>query len=114
KRNKRCRAAGFALLLSSVVRPPSSYFVQVAITVVPFITDHLLVPAVRTRKQLAVEPFHVVQKPSLVNFQVPSPLAPLFASGSRVILPSAVKTILNFTFEGVEDVNGWPLKNVAW
>src|SRR5437899_1507450 len=71
------------------------YFVQVATAVVPFITDHLLSPAVRMRKQLTLEPFQVVQKPSLVSFQVPSPLAPVPASGSRVILPSALNTILN-------------------
>ena len=59
------------------------------------------------RKQLAVEPFQVVQKPSLVSFQVPSPLTPLvLATGSRVILPSAVNTILNLTFDGVDEVNG--------
>jgi hypothetical protein len=84
----------------------------VATAVVPFITDHLLSPAVITRKQFAFEPFHVVQKPSLLSFQVPSPLAPDPANGSRVIFPSGVKTILNFTFEGVADVNGWPLKKV--
>src|SRR3984893_13287850 len=92
----------------------SGHFVQVATTVVPFITDHLLSPAVRMRKQLALEPFQVVQKPSLVSFQVPWPLAPEVAIGSRVILPSAVNTILNLTFEGVEEVNGWPVKKVAW
>src|SRR5271167_567216 len=81
----------------------SGHFVQVATTVVPFITDHLLSPAVRMRKQLALEPF-----------QVPWPLAPEVATGSRVILPSAVNTILNLTFEGVAEVNGWPVKKVAW
>ena len=55
------------------------------------------------RKQLAVEPFQVVQKPSLVSFQVPSPLAPALPTGSRVILPSGVNTILNLTFDGVDD-----------
>jgi hypothetical protein len=90
-----------------------NYFVHVATAVVPFITDHLLSPAVMMRKQFAFEPFQVVQKPSLLSFQVPSPFAPDFATGSRVILPSAVNTILNFTFEGVDDVNGWPLKKVA-
>ena len=49
-------------------------FDQVAITVVPFITDHLLLPAVRVRKQLAEKPFQVVQKPSFVSFQVLHPL----------------------------------------
>src|SRR5262245_10174500 len=66
------------------------------------------------RKQLALEPFQVVQKPSLVSFQVPSPLAPELAAGSRVILPSAVNTILNLTLVGVAEVNGSPLKKVAW
>src|SRR4051794_9033394 len=90
-----------------------AYFDQVAATVVPFITDHLLSPALMRLKQFAFDPFQVVQKPSLLNFQVPSPLAPDFARGSRVILPSGVNTILNFTFEGVEEVKGWPLKKVA-
>jgi len=40
------------------------YFDQVPTAVVPLITDHLLSPAVSMRKQLAVEPFQVVQKPS--------------------------------------------------
>src|SRR5262249_21747284 len=71
-------------------------------------------PAVRMRKQLALEPFQVVQKPSLVSFQVPSPLAPVPASGSRVILPSALNTILNLTFAGVAGGKGWPGKEVDW
>ena len=85
---------------------PSSYFDQVATTVVPFMTDHLFSPAVRMRKQFDLAPFQVVQKPSLVSFQVPSPLAPDWASGSRVIFPSGVKTILNLTLDGVDEVNG--------
>ncbi len=93
---------GLVLRTCVVVR----YFDHVPTTVVPFITDHLLLPAVRMRKQLDVEPFHIVQKPSFVSFQVPSPLEPDLETGSRVILPSAVKTILNFTFDGVDEVNG--------
>src|SRR5262245_22235005 len=67
------------------------------------------------RKQFAFDPFQVVQKPSLVSFQVPSPLAPpVLLTGSRVTLPSAVNTILNLTFDGVAAVNGVPVKKVAW
>src|SRR4029453_4628071 len=79
-------------------------FVQVATAVVPFTTDHLLSPAVTIWKQLGLEPFQVVQKPSLLSFQVPSPLAPAVPTGSRVILPSGVNTILNLTFAGVDEV----------
>src|SRR5438128_864985 len=71
-----------------------SHFVQVATAVVPFITDHLLSPAVRMRKQLALEPCQVVQKPSLVSFQVPSALEPPALIGSRIILPSGLNVIL--------------------
>ncbi len=79
----------------------------------PFSTDHLLLPALTTVKQLAPAPFQVVQKPSFDNFQVPSPLAPPPPAGTRVILPSGVNVILNLTLELVAAVNGWPLKNVA-
>ena len=83
-----------------------------AITVEPFITDHLFSPAVTMTKQLGLEPFQVVQKPFLESFQVPSPLTPALPAGSRVILPSAVNDIVNLMFFGVAAVNGWPLKNV--
>src|SRR5579871_1950741 len=49
------------------------YFDQVPIKAEPFITDHLLSPAETSSKQLAGEFFQVVQKPSLLSFQVPSP-----------------------------------------
>jgi hypothetical protein len=49
----------------------------------------------------------------LGQFPGPSPLAPPPA-GTRVILPSGVKVILNLTLELVAAVNGWPLKKVAW
>src|ERR1700722_12613561 len=77
-------------------------------------TDHLLSPSGTRLKQLAAEFFQVVQKPSLLSFQVPSPLTPAFPSGSRVILPSAVNTIVYLMFCGVEEVNGLPSKNVVW
>src|SRR3954466_292886 len=80
---------------------------------VPAMIDHLLAPFACTRKQFSLEPFQVVQKPSCESFHVPSALAPLLLSGSRVILPSGLKTILNFTFESVDAVNAWPVKNVA-
>src|SRR5262249_62133425 len=71
-----------------------SHFVQVATAVVPFSTDHLLSPAVRTPKQICLAPLHLVQKPSLVSFHVPSPFAPPAPIGSRVILPSELNVIL--------------------
>src|SRR5580704_1271964 len=80
----------------------------------PFITDHLLVPALTRVKQLAmVEPPQVVQKPSFDSFQVPSPLLPE-PIGSRFILPSAMNVILYLTFDSVDAVNGCPLKNAVW
>src|SRR5258708_16353113 len=82
------------------------YFVQVPIEAVPFMTDHLLSPLGTRLKQLDGEFFQVVQKPSLLSFQVPSPLTPAFPSGSRVILPSALNTIVYLMFCGVEEVNG--------
>ena len=78
----------------------------------PLSTDHLLSPALTTVKQLSLPPFHMVQKPSFDSFQVPSPLLPV-PIGWRFILPSAVNVILNFTFDVVDAVNGWPLKNVV-
>src|SRR5450432_3269365 len=77
-------------------------------------TDHLLSPAATRLKQLAAEFFQVVQKPSLLSFQVPSPLTPDLPSGSRVILPSALNTIVYLMFWVVEEVNGMPVKKVAW
>src|SRR6476661_9544467 len=77
-------------------------------------TDHFFSPAVTSVKQFSLLPFHVVQKPSFESFQVPSPPTPVVPCGFRVTLPSALNTIVNFVFESVEDVNGWPLKNSAW
>src|SRR4029077_12370380 len=71
-------------------------------------------PVADTMKQLGLLPFQVVQKPSLSSFQVPSPLRPAFPSGWRRTLPSGVNTILNLMCEGVDDVNAWLLKKVAW
>src|ERR1700686_5599930 len=80
----------------------------------PFITDHLLAPAFTSVKPLArVAPPQVVQKPSFDSFQVPSPLLPE-PIGSRFILPSARNVILYLTFDSVDGLNGWPLKNVVW
>jgi ribosomal protein S18 acetylase RimI-like enzyme len=92
--------------------PSSCYLLHVAMTVEPLSTDHWFWPALTTVKQLSFEPFQVVQKPSLESFQVPSPRLPP-PIGSRFILPSAENVILNLRLDGVEAVNGWPLKNVA-
>src|ERR1700688_4719619 len=90
------------------------HLLHTAMVVGPFITVHLFSPVADTMKQLALLPFQVVQKPFLSSFQVPSPLRPAFPSGWRETLPSGVNTIVNLMFEGVDDVNGWPLKKVAW
>src|SRR5580704_13566294 len=80
----------------------------------PFMTDHLLAPALTSVKQLeTVAPPQTVQKPSFDSFQVPSPLLPE-PIGSRFILPSARNVILYLTFDSVDAVNGWPLKNAVW
>src|SRR5258708_8106677 len=80
----------------------------------PLSTDHLLAPELASVKQLlTVAPPQVVQKPSFDSFQVPSPLLP-DPIGSRFILPSAMNVILYLTFDSVDAVNGWPLKNVVW
>ena len=72
----------------------------------PFITDHLLVPALISVKQLLkVLPAQVVQKPSFDSFQVPSPLLPE-PIGSRFILPSAMNVILYLMLDSVDAVNG--------
>ncbi len=63
---------------------------------------------------VTLAPLQVVQKPSFDSFQVPSPLLPPPPTGSRFILPSAVNVILNLTFDVVDAVNGWPVKNVDW
>src|SRR5215212_5602295 len=85
---------------------PDRYFDQVATACVPAIIDHLFWPLARTWKQLGLELFQVLQKPSCVSFQVPSLLAPALATGSRVIFPSGVNTILNLTLDSVDAVNG--------
>src|SRR5436190_24143623 len=79
----------------------------------PLSTDHWFAPALTIVKHSFLAPFQVRQKPSLDNFQVPSP--PFFPppTGWRFIFPSAVNVILNLTFEGVDAVNGFPPKNVV-
>jgi hypothetical protein len=74
-------------------------------------TDHFFSPAVTSVKQFSLLLFQVVQNPSFESFQIPSPPTPAVLCGRRVTLPSALKTIVNFLFEGVENVNGWSLKN---
>src|SRR5262245_51295661 len=101
-------------------RPPrsrGSYFslLHVATVVAPRTTDHLLSSTLTSVKQVGLLPFQLVQKPSLLSFHVPSPLTPAARlTGSRVILPSAMNTILNLMFDGVDEVNAWPLKHVSW
>jgi|SRR5690348_17256698 len=89
------------------------YLLQVPTLAFPFITDHLFSPAVTSVKQFSLLLFQVVQKPSFESFQIPSPPTPVVPCGLRVTLPSALNTIVNFVFEDVEDVKGWPLKNSA-
>src|ERR687887_2359535 len=86
-----------------------------ATVVAPRTTDHLFSSTLTRVKHVCLLPFQLVQKPSLLSFQVPSPLTPAARlTGSRVILPSGVNTILNLMLDGVDEVNGWPLKNVSW
>jgi hypothetical protein len=63
-------------------------------------------------KQLGLAWFQVVQKPVALSFHVPA--LPLPDCGSRVILPSGVKVILNLVPESDTALNGWPLKKVAF
>jgi hypothetical protein len=63
-------------------------------------------------KQLAAAWPQAVQKPFALSFQVPVLLLPDCSTGSRVILPSGVKVILNFVPEGLAAVNGCPVKKV--
>src|SRR5271167_3366602 len=90
-----------------------SYLPHVAKMVEPLSTDHLLSPAGTMVKQPGLLPLQVVQKPSFDNCQDPSPLLPA-PTGVRFILPSGVNVILNFRFDGVAAVKGWPVKNVDW
>ena len=100
------------LVLAALASRPGTGFAPVQVQKLFFLIDENIAESIGG-KQFAFEPFQVVQNPSLLSFQVPSPLAPDPAIGSRVIFPSGMKTILNFTFEGVADVNGWPLKKVV-
>jgi hypothetical protein len=63
---------------------------------------------------LVSAPFQDVQKPEVSSFQVPELFLPDFPRGWRVILPSAVKIILNWVPLVVEAVNGLPSKKVVW
>ena len=65
-------------------------------------------------KQLGFAWFQAVQKPFVLSFHVPALTLPDCSSGSRVVLPSAVKTILNFAPDGETAVNGCPVKKVAF
>src|SRR5579871_3111453 len=87
-------------------RRRGAHLLQVATTLVPFSTDHLFSLVGRTEKQLGCAPCQVVQKPSLLSFQVPWPFAPALPAGSRVTLPSGLNVILNLTLEGVDAVKG--------
>ena len=63
-------AAGGAAVGRDAAGGDAASFVQVATAAVPFTTDHLLSPAVTIWKQLGLEPFQVVQKPSLLSFHI--------------------------------------------
>ena len=65
-------------------------------------------------KQLGFARLQAVQKPFALSFHVPALPLPDCSSGSRVIFPSAVKTILNFAPDGDTAVNGCPVKKVAF
>jgi hypothetical protein len=84
-----------------------------AMVVAIFATDHLLSPTGVTVKQFGLERVQVVQKPLVLSFHVPVSLVPESSTGSRVILPSGVKVILNLVPDGDVVVNGSPVKKVA-
>jgi hypothetical protein len=46
-------------------------------------------------------------------FHVPALFVPDRSIGSRVILPSGVKIMVNLVPDGLVAVKGWPLKNVV-
>jgi hypothetical protein len=48
-----------------------------------------------------------------ISFQVPELLPPDVPRGSRVIVPSGMKFILNLVPPCVDAVKGWPMKKVA-
>ena len=98
----------------SAVLCGAAYLLHVPTLAFPFMTNHFFSPAVTSVKQFSLLPFQVVQKPSFESFQVPAPPTPVLPCGLRVTLPSTLNTIVNLVFEGVEDVNGWPLQNSAW
>src|SRR5215813_8651929 len=101
--------------MGPVVAATTDHLLHVATVVAPRTTDHLLSSTFTSVKHVALLPFQLVQNPSLLSFQVPSPCTPAARlTGSRVIFPSAMNTILNLMFDGVDEVNAWPLKNVSW
>jgi len=85
---------------------------RVAMVVAIFSTDHLLSASGVTVKQFGFDRVQVVQKPLALSFQVPVSLVPDSSKGSRVILPSGVKVILNLAPDGEVAVNGSPVKKV--
>ncbi len=66
-----------------------------------------------TLKQFDFECSPLVPKPFALIFHVPVLFLPDCARGSRVVLPSGVKVILNLVPVRAVAVKGWPLKNVA-
>ena len=69
-------------------------------------TDHLFSPLGTIVKQLAAVRPQAVQNPLALSFHVPAFFVPARSSGSRVILPSAVKIIVNLAPERLVAVNG--------
>jgi hypothetical protein len=80
--------------------------------VAAFCTVHLLSPLGTMVKQVAAAWPQAVQNPLAFIFHVPALFVPDRSSGSRVILPSGVKIIVNLVPEGLVAVKGWPVKNV--
>ena len=114
-RDLSCTPESAVVLAAMTAGKPRRHFDQVATALVPAMTDHLLCAVGAHAEAVGLaSPSRCVQKPSCESFQVPSLLAPALPTGSRVIVPSAVNTILNLTLDGVDAVNGWPLKNVVW
>ena len=111
------RAKFVVLRIPLWLAPERLYFDQtatlMAMVVAIFATDHLLSPTGVTVKQFGLERVQVVQKPFVLSFHVPVSLVPESSTGSRVILPSGVKVILNLVPDGDVVVNGSPVKKVA-
>jgi hypothetical protein len=84
-----------------------------AIVVATRCTDHLPSLIGTIVKQFAAARCQLVQYPLALSFQVPVLTAPCGPTGSRNVLPSGVKVILNLVPVFVAAVNDCPVKNAS-